>query len=166
MCLLDCLQGGLWQSQVLGSAEHARPEALQRTAVQAQLSLSPPALCLPAGSSPPAPASLALHPAARGSKRRRGPSNTHPQRDSSLLPHSSPIQQTGLLPTPQVPSSLLLSLHSASHTAHFTLPQTQPRSAVLRVTHTGEGLALGLCNRRCLQQTSVLVVEERQGKRG
>jgi len=41
-CSLDCLQRELWQSQVLSSAEHARPEALQSTAVQVGPALSCP----------------------------------------------------------------------------------------------------------------------------
>ena len=160
---------------MLSSTECARPEALQRTVVQAERGLSSPCLVSPLGAFCHLPLLLPwILQIDGGSEWRRGPCYpTHSQcNNSSMLPHSSPIQQTALLPAPQVPSSFLPSPHSAPHTSSHSSPpralaQILPRSVMLDFTQKGRGLTPGPCNRRYLQQVSMLIsVQERLGKRG
>lgn len=116
--LLNCLQSKPWLSQVLSSAEPASPRLYKGPWFR---HIPAPSCFVSARSFLPPPTILALDPADRWRQRVEeetllSNTHTHQGNNSSELPRSSAVQQTALLPAPQVPSSFLSSPLSAPHT--------------------------------------------------
>lgn len=111
-CWLGCLRRELWQSQVLGSTEHARPVPVKRTVVQAQPGLASPCV-VSAESFLPSP--LSSCPGSCGGRAAVSGEVTllHSTTRAAPCSHCSPFWHS--LAGAQVPSFLLPSPHCAPH---------------------------------------------------
>lgn len=115
------------------SALHARPEALQKTAVQAQPSLSSPCLVSPLEAFCHLPLLLPwILQIDRGSEWRRGTYSQHTP-STTTAPCSHTVAQFSRLPSCLLPIPILLPAPSPQYPAHY-LTQLTSQSTVPNTT--------------------------------